>query len=218
MFSDGRFYLGHLGKTPVYAMPEALLNFLLVWMWSDQTASGYVLALMAFLTVLLIHEGGHAVMARIMGMHGISITIAAFGGFCSYGGDRHPGRQLPIILAGCAANLLTAALIWGINSEFIPLSSLDPTISKFLSITLVISLILGLFNLLPIYPLDGGQATLAISQILTRRELTSRKITLFLSVAATATVLPVLYHFNMLSIFTVMILGMLLLVAYRDLR
>lgn len=216
MLADGRFYLGHLGKTPVFVAPEAAFNLLLVWMWCDKTLPGFLAVLMAFIVAILIHESGHAVLARAMGMHGISITLSAFGGFCSYGGDRQPRRELPIILAGCAFNLLTALGLWLVDRHLFNIDTVDPLIARFYWATFSFSLVLGIFNLLPIYPLDGGQATLAISRMVARNDANARRFTLSVTVAGCLCLLPLVWYFGMF--FTVFILLMLLLAAFRDLR
>ena len=218
MLDQGRFYLGHLGKTPVFVVPEAALNLLLVWMWCDKTLAGFLAVLMAFLVVILIHESGHAVLARAMGMQGISITLSAFGGFCSYGGDRQPKRELPIILAGCAFNLLTALGLWLIDRHLFNVDALDPLLARFYWATFSFSLVLGLFNLLPIYPLDGGQATLAVSRMIARSDANARRFTLSVTVASAIGAVALLSWLGWISIFTFFILAMLLLSAFRDLR
>ncbi len=218
MLDQGRFYLGHLGKTPVFVAPEAALNLLLVWMWCDKTLAGFLAVLMAFLVVILIHESGHAVLARAMGMQGISITLSAFGGFCSYGGDRQPKRELPIILAGCAFNLLTALGLWLIDRHLFNVDALDPLLARFYWATFSFSLVLGLFNLLPIYPLDGGQATLAVSRMIARSDANARRFTLSVTVASAIGAVALLSWLGWISIFTFFILAMLLVSAFRDLR
>ena len=216
MLDQRRFYLGHLGKTPVFVSPEAALNLLLVWMWCDKTLAGFLVVLMAFLVTILTHESGHAILARAMGMQGISITLSAFGGFCSYGGDRQPKRELPIILAGCAFNLLTALGLWLIDRHIYNIDRLDPMLVKFYWTTYFFSLVLGVFNLLPLYPLDGGQATLAVSRLVARNDGNARRFTLSVTVASAICLLPLVWYFGMY--FTVFILVMLLLSAFRDLR
>ena len=212
------FYLGHLGKTPVYVAPEAAFNLLLVWMWCDKTLPGFVVVLMAFLIAVLVHESGHAILARAQGMGGISITLAAFGGYCSYHGDRHPKRELPIILAGCAFNLLTALGLWLAAQHLVDVSQFDPLLRQFAVMLFWFSVVLGLFNLLPIYPLDGGQATLAVSRLVARNDANARRFTLSLSVAGAIGAVAILGALNMIGPLTFLILAMLLFAAFRDLR
>ena len=219
MFNQGRFYLGHLGPVPVYVAGEAIFTLLLLWMWSDRTLPGFLILLMAFITVILIHEFGHAVVARWRGMAGVAITIAAFGGFCSYQGDRRPGNELLISLAGPFSNFLTAGLLFALDLWLLPFSRLDPMIGGYLGAVMLWSLFLGLFNLLPIYPLDGGQATLATARMMASRESNARRFTLSLSVVTAFAVFAGYVSFvGQPTLFTILILGMLLFSAFRDLR
>jgi len=219
MQPDGRFYLGHLGKTPVYVAPDAVLNLLLVWMWCDKTLQGFIVVLMAFLTVILVHESGHAVTARLLGMQGISITLSAFGGYCSYAGDRRPRTELPISLSGPIANLLTAGILWLLAAYGgLSLARFDPLLHSFFQALFAFSLILGIFNLLPIYPLDGGQAVLAVSRMAARSDANARRFTLSLTVASAAMILLALVYFQRTDFFLFFIVGLLLWTAFRDLR
>ena len=175
--------------------------------------------LMALVTVILIHESGHAIMARINGMFGITIVLAAFGGFCSYGGSRSPKTELPIALAGPAANLFTAAVLWLALRHIPQFESLNQLIILYLVYVTNLSLVLGLFNLLPIYPLDGGQATLAVSRMLSRSDANARRFTLSLTVTAIPAVLIAMHllHYS-IGIWTLVIFAVLLVSAFRDLR
>ena len=219
MFNQGRFYLGHLGHVPVYIAPEAALMLLLLWIWSDRTLPGFLILLMAFITVILCHEFAHAAVARWRGMAGVSITIAALGGFCSYQGERRPLNELLISLAGPFGNFLTAGILYATNLWVMPFSRLDPLVASYFITVMYISVFLGAFNLLPIYPLDGGQATLAASRLVTPRETNARRFTLSLSVVTAFAVFAGYIGFiGQPSLFTILILGMLLLSAFRDLR
>lgn len=219
MFNQGRFYLGHLGQVPVYLAPEAVFMLLLLWMWSDRTLPGFVILLMAFITVILSHEFAHAAVARWRGMAGVSITIAALGGFCSYQGQRRPLNELLISLAGPFGNFLTAGILYLVNRWVMPFSQLEPLVARYFIAVMIISLYLGLFNLLPIYPLDGGQATLAGSRLVSSREVSARRFTLSLSVVTAFAVFAGYVSFlGQPPLFTILILGMLLLSAFRDLR
>lgn len=70
----------------------------------------------------------------------------------------HPRADLWVSLAGIIANLVQAvlyALVWHSVRNFFP-SALGPGLSRFLWLGIMINLGLALFNLLPIFPLDGS--------------------------------------------------------------
>ena len=217
MESMGKFYLGHLGKVPVYASPEAfLLPIFVLYLGQGLSFDKLLMLFMAFVLVILLHELGHALVALAQGMLGVSITISALGGYCSYSGDTIPGRQLLISLAGPFTNLILAWITW-LALNHAPIT--DDTMFFFFSTFFNWNLILGIFNLLPIYPLDGGQATLSIARML-GREFTARKVTLGLSFVFAFVALGffTLFSNGNLPFFSIAIVGMLLYSAYRDLR
>lgn len=119
---------------------------------------------------ILVHELGHALAARSNGYQPW-ITLHAFGGLASYQGEpRSLGSRLFIIFAGPLAGFAFAALIVagiilsGQQVALVP--SLVPVRFEFYSSQplnillwdlLFINILWGLINLLPVYPLDGGQ-------------------------------------------------------------
>lgn len=122
---------------------------------------------------VVIHEMGHALTARHFG-HRPWITLHGMGGVASYNSSNDSvGTRLKILAAGPGAGFLCAALQIGI---FIALGSslifaweampleLSPLrmpqiLRSFLFYLLLVNIIWGIFNLFPIYPLDGGQMT-----------------------------------------------------------
>ena len=124
---------------------------------------------------ILVHEMGHAVAIRRFGWHP-RITLYGLGGVASYQPTHHtPSRQIAISLAGPAAGLALAGVIvlmlWasghlaGFRASLVPvrmiLFSDNPQkplpIDILAGDLLVINFLWSLLNLLPIYPLDGGQ-------------------------------------------------------------
>lgn len=128
---------------------------------------------------ILIHELGHAFMQRFFGGHP-SITLYSFGGLASCNDcDRSPRSQIIISLAGPVAGFILAgfviAILYGLGRVRGFEWSLDPVIwdwfdpdyyfannmpsprDRFVIYMLFVNIVWGLVNLLPIYPLDGGQ-------------------------------------------------------------
>lgn len=105
---------------------------------------------------ILVHEAGHAVVAEGLGMGPTSITLHAFGGL-----TRHrpgpPARQLLVSLAGPGVGLLLGGLLW------VSAAAWQATALEQLGMVMVsINIFWSLFNLLPMYPLDGGQALASV--------------------------------------------------------
>jgi stage IV sporulation protein FB len=126
---------------------------------------------------ILLHEMGHAVVMRAYGYFP-SIVLYAFGGLAiphagRYGMPRPgPWGQILILFAGPASGfILTAILVLGLHYGGYRVEIFDPTwrdviprvdianphLHAFVYFVFEISVMWGLLNLLPIYPLDGGQ-------------------------------------------------------------
>ena len=220
MFGGSPFYLGHLGNVPVYVLPEAIFTLLYVGLIADGV-TGFVVMAVVVLATILIHEFGHAVVARVSGMSSVTILIGALGGLCVYSGAPDPRRNIAISLAGPFANLLTCGLLYTMGRLTPGWVHWDPLLQQFLVLLFLWNLFLGLFNLLPIYPLDGGQATKGVIRAATGREDVARRATLITAFVAApvALGLATVFLFNGTPpIFTMLILGLLLFQAWRDLR
>ncbi len=69
--------------------------------------------------------------------------------------------QAKVSIAGPASNLLLA-LVFGLILRFLPLAALPPAIPYFLASIVSVNLLLALFNLLPIPPLDGSHLLFSV--------------------------------------------------------
>jgi Zn-dependent protease len=119
------------------------------------------LVLSAFGCVLL-HELGHALMARRFGIGTEDITLYPIGGVARLRRlPRAPGAELLITLAGPAVNFVLAFLFSILGALDLATGSVSP-FGGFLEDLMLINLVLGLFNLVPAFPMDGGRILRAI--------------------------------------------------------
>lgn len=114
---------------------------------------------------ILIHELGHALMAKRFGMTGLSITLHGFGGFASSSGARTPRQSLLISLAGPGATFALGGILIALGrlgDRVAPFGS-EASIQAFLVYDLGwVNITLGFLNLIPVLPWDGGQAMQAV--------------------------------------------------------
>ncbi len=111
-------------------------------------AAGTLLLGTAVFGSVLLHEMGHAEMARFFGIRTHSITLYPFGGIAALAGEpANPREEALVALAGPAVNFVLAGL-------GLPLAALGVPGLEFL---VGMNLALGLFNLLPAFPMDGGR-------------------------------------------------------------
>ncbi len=109
--------------------------------------------------IVLLHEFGHALATRQVGGDANTILLWPFGGVAYVSPPFRPGAQLWGLAAGPLVNVVLAipltALVMGSNVALLQSSSLDWAV--FIRNVWWINTGLFLFNMLPVYPLDGGQ-------------------------------------------------------------
>ena len=118
-----------------------------------------VLEYLALFLIVMLHEYGHALACRQVGGRANQIVLWPLGGVAYVDPPPRPGATLWSIVAGPLVNvgLLPILLILVVLSRSLGWAQTMPNVHVLLFAVLVINLGLLLFNLLPIYPLDGGQ-------------------------------------------------------------
>jgi Zn-dependent protease/CBS domain-containing protein len=120
---------------------------------SSYWAKGLVASLLFFVSILL-HELGHAVVARRLGLRTRSITLFVFGGVAQLEKDPKDGRaEFWMAAAGPVASLALAGLFYTLAS----LPFLGPAAVAVARYLALINLMLAIFNLVPAFPMDGGR-------------------------------------------------------------
>ncbi len=112
-------------------------------------AINVVIAMIILLLSVVVHEFGHALVARGFGVETREIIMTPFGGLALLDKSLDdPRAEIYIALAGPAVNLVLVGM-------FAPL--LFFTSSNTLLFFISINLMLAFFNLLPAFPMDGGR-------------------------------------------------------------
>jgi Zn-dependent protease/CBS domain-containing protein len=127
------------------------------WSVAQYWLLGGATALLFFASVLA-HELSHAIVARRLGLKVEGITLFIFGGATSIQSDsRSPRDEALIALAGPLSSLVIGGVLVGAAAL------VDyPEPRLLLSWLGFINVVLGAFNLLPGYPMDGGRVLRAI--------------------------------------------------------
>lgn len=113
-----------------------------------------------FFGSVLLHELGHSLVAKAQGMSVESITLFIFGGLASISDEpRTPRSEFLMAVAGPAVSLTLGALFGGI---YLATKVALPTVAAVCMFLAGINLSLGVFNLLPGFPLDGGRVLRAV--------------------------------------------------------
>jgi Zn-dependent protease len=123
-----------------------------------------VLEYLSIFAIVLLHEFGHAFACRQVGGTANQIMLWPLGGIAYVDPPQRPGATLWSIAAGPLVNVALLPLLWGAHHVGASAGWADsmPDVYQFLGAVLWINIILLAFNLLPIYPLDGGKILWAL--------------------------------------------------------
>ncbi len=229
-----------LFRIPVRVHPFFWLIAFLLGPWRSPSGSPVVPMLtwiVALFVSILLHEFGHAMAMRAYGFRP-SITLYGLGGLTSYNhagssGSRSTGPlgQILISLAGPGAGfLLAAVLALGIilagHGEQLyfggPLGVIpvvvgidNQSLAEFINNMFFICVLWGLVNLMPIYPLDGGQIAREILVAANPRQGIRQSLILSI-IAAAALALIGLTQWK--SLFVALLFGYLAYSSYATLQ
>jgi Zn-dependent protease len=109
--------------------------------------------------IVLLHEFGHVLACRQVGGRADRIVLWPLGGIALVEPPPRPGAFLWSLAAGPLVNVLLvpATFVLLVLSHVTDLGATVPDLAKYSLSLAVINFVLLVFNLLPIYPLDGGQ-------------------------------------------------------------
>jgi Zn-dependent protease len=141
----------------------------------NQILYSVLFVLFIFLCVV-IHELSHSLTARKYSIPTRSITLLPIGGVADLEKmPDDPKQELAVSVAGPISNLIIAAILWillSITGNF-DLQAQDFEAinrSNFLIILTFANLMLAAFNLLPVFPMDGGRVLRSILALKLPRE------------------------------------------------
>jgi Zn-dependent protease len=128
----------------------------------------YIFFLVLFLFVFVVfHELAHSVVARHYGIKVRKIILYPIGGVSEIEEiPDNPSQEWHMAIAGPLTSLLLGAALLGIglliSPELIGSLSASAITGNFVIDLAVLNLILGLFNLIPAFPMDGGRVFRAL--------------------------------------------------------
>ncbi len=118
-----------------------------------------VLEYLALFLIVLTHEFGHAMACRSVGGQANQILLWPLGGVAYVNPPQRPGAMLWSIAAGPLVNVALAPVLYVAMRLLTPPDTYVgiPDLYLFVRAVFWIDVSLLVFNMLPIYPLDGGQ-------------------------------------------------------------
>lgn len=119
---------------------------------------------LGLLASIVVHELGHALVARAVGVEVSRITLFLFGGVAELNSEPiHPWRDAVTTIAGpLSTGVLLLLLLVLANGAVSWQGVVGAAAFTVLQYLLTINLIIALFNLLPGFPLDGGRLLRAL--------------------------------------------------------
>lgn len=165
MFSN-KFRICDAFGIPVYLDVSLVVLLVLFVMDFGSFSFGLACALMLAVSITL-HELGHALTARAFGYQTRDITLSLLGGCASIiGMPRKASQEFLTAVAGPLVSFLIAGAGWA-AARYLPIE--NKWLWEVLAFTFWMNLMLGGFNLLPGFPMDGGRIFRSMARIFMSR-------------------------------------------------
>ena len=151
---------------PVYLDMSLIILLVLFVMDFGSFSFGLACAL-ALAVSITLHELGHALTARAFGYQTRDITLSLLGGCASLiGMPRKAYQEFLTALAGPVVSFILSGIGW-VSARYLPIE--NEWLWNVLAYVFWMNLILGAFNLLPGFPMDGGRIFRSVARIFTTR-------------------------------------------------
>ena len=138
----------------IYMLGDQFGDFYPAWPVAHRWALAVAIALLFFLSVLG-HELSHSLLAVRKGIPVNRITLFLFGGVSQLSHEaRRPWTEFTVTVVGPVSSILLALVFFGL---WFLLRETSASLEITLRLLTGVNLMLGLFNLLPGFPLDGGR-------------------------------------------------------------
>jgi Zn-dependent protease/CBS domain-containing protein len=185
----GSFRIGRIAGIDIFIHVSWIIIFvLLTWSlatgwfavlypgWSTITywVVSLIAALLLFVAVL-VHELAHSLVARARGLQVKNITLFIFGGVSNIEQEpQTPGVEFQMAFVGPLTSLAIGGIAYLLQLALGENTSPLAAILRYLSVT---NILLGIFNLIPGFPLDGGRVLRSIIWKLTGSLRTATRVT-----------------------------------------
>lgn len=166
-FENGALYLTRFRDISVWLHWSWFIVAVLQVTWRADKYSSALWNVLEYLTlfvIVLLHEFGHALACRSVGGVANKILLWPLGGVAYVQPPERPGAHLWSIAAGPLVNFALMPLI-GAAWFLVQVqggAETWPQLNEYLGAVFVMNAIIFVFNMLPIFPLDGGQILRAL--------------------------------------------------------
>jgi Zn-dependent protease len=178
--------IGSVLGVPIFVTPSWLLvagfitfsyaGFLREQIPGASEAASYALSLLfatALAASVLLHELGHTVVSRVVGLPVRRIVVFLLGGVSEIEGEAsRPRDEFAIAAAGPLVSFLLAGACW--STSLLPAD--ESAVAVLLLLLAWSNLVIAVFNVLPGLPLDGGRLVQSLIWMLGSSRLTGVRI------------------------------------------
>lgn len=183
-----------------------VFSAVLGWDWFNQGLSYLLMWIVCFFVSILLHEFGHVFMGRAFGSHG-HIVLYGFGGLAI--GSNNLSRRwqrIAVLLAGPGIQLVLWALVkyggWALLVKIAPHLEEGRLLLLLAGweMLVLMNLAWAVLNLLPIWPLDGGQITREVCEAVQGRRGMTTALTISIVVSGTLAIGLLMQKNHMLTL------------------
>jgi Zn-dependent protease/CBS domain-containing protein len=136
---------------------------------TQRIALGFAASLLLFASVVA-HEFAHSLVARSLGLRVSRITLYLFGGVSQLeDAAKSPGVEAAVTVVGPLTSILIAVVLGPVANWLGPATPAG-AVAHYLSYA---NWVLGIFNLLPAIPLDGGRLFHSLAWMVTKNSVTA---------------------------------------------
>lgn len=166
---DERRMPGCVGNVQIFGVPVRfhftfwliVVSLIVFGARGKQSAAAMTLYIVAIFGSVLLHELGHALVARRYGIRTLEIVMLPIGGLARLERQPKAAEELWVALAGPMVNLVIAGLIYlwlfVSGAPLAPENWTEANDRSLLPMIATANLVLAGFNLLPAFPMDGGR-------------------------------------------------------------
>lgn len=172
---------------------------------------------LAIFISILVHEMAHALVAHRLGWRFYGIKLDLFFGTANVDMDMPEKDSIRVVAAGPISNLILAGVTFFAYSLAVNFNlNLNSQVVSFMNSFFTINIVLFIFNLLPIFPMDGGRLIRDILLTKSRSRLTALRISATISLITSSLLL--LYSISISAIFLIVFSVFFIWIAYKDLN
>lgn len=159
MQRTGGLYLGSIFGTTIRLDISFLMIMALFVMLDMSRPNARIEMALLWIPVLfvsvLVHELAHAAMIAMLGFGASEISLSGLGGHTYKERKAQPWQNLLISIAGPLSSF-GLAIVFTLLPALIPFFRTDPMMVPLSQLMVMANVLWGIFNFLPIFPLDGG--------------------------------------------------------------